>query len=132
MTVSAIFAGLNATRALPRLIGWPMFKRQPCTPTLQSVQHASYPTPYHPLHIRGNAANFEDRTIRVFFYMKIYLNSQRENFFCFVLQIAWLHSHDVQGVYIVNFEPPKLFRISFKEFPFPSEADNNNNNTVTQ
>ena len=50
-----------------------------------------------PLHVRGNAANLEDRTIR-FFYMRIDLNSQKRKFLLFCPP-EWLHSHDVRGVY---------------------------------
>ena len=52
-----------------------------------------------PLHIHGNAANdLEDRTIRIF-NMRIDLNSQKRKFLLFCPP-DWLHSHDVQGVYI--------------------------------
>ena len=44
-----------------------------------------------PLHVRGNAANLEDRTIR-FFYMRIDLNSQKRKFLLFCSP-DWLHSH---------------------------------------
>ena len=53
-----------------------------------------------PLHVCGNAANLEDRTIR-FFYMRIDLNSQKRKFILFCPP-DWLHSHDVQGVYSVG------------------------------
>ena len=46
-----------------------------------------------PLHVCGNAANLEDRTIR-FFY-------RRENFFYFVLQIGCIPTN-VQGVYMLS------------------------------
>ena len=53
-----------------------------------------------PLHVRENAANLEDRTIR-FFYMRIDLNSQKIKCLLFYPP-NWLHSHDVQGVYSVR------------------------------
>ena len=80
---------------------------------------------YKPLAICKNAANLGDRT------MGFFLRENRSQFPEEICPPDWLHSHGVQGVYIVNFEPPKLFRISFKEFPFPSGADNNNNNNNT-
>ena len=47
-----------------------------------------------PLHVRVNAANLEDRTIRLFLYMRIDLNSQKRIFVLFCPP-DWLHSHDV-------------------------------------
>ena len=62
-----------------------------------------------PLHVHGNAANLEDRTIR-FFY-------RSENFFCFVLQIGCIPT-DVQGVYKRVFELQTLYLGSLN----PSES----------
>ena len=46
-----------------------------------------------PSRVGGNAANMEDRTIRLF-YMRIDLNSQKRIFVLFCSP-DWLHSHDV-------------------------------------
>ena len=50
------------------------------------------------MHVRGNAANLENRTIRLF-YMRIDLNSQERKFLLFCPP-DWLYSYDVQGVYL--------------------------------
>ena len=54
--------------------------------------------PIDPLHVRGNAANLGDRTIR-FIYMRIDLKSQKRKLFIWFCPPDWLHSHDVQRVY---------------------------------
>ena len=56
--------------------------------------------PINPLHVRGNAANLEDKTR--YFYMRIDLNSQKRKYLLFCPP-DWLHSYDVQGVYICVF-----------------------------
>ena len=43
--------------------------------------------PIDPLHVRGNAANLEDRTMR-FFTWEWILIPRREHLFCFVLQLG--------------------------------------------
>ena len=61
-----------------------------------------------PLHVHGNAADQEDRTIR-FFNMRIDLNSQKRKFLLFCPPDYWLHSHDVQGVYSIVCDHLLLF-----------------------
>ena len=60
-----------------------------------------------PLHVCGNAANLEYRTIRLFY--------RSENFFCFVLQFGCIPT-DVKGVYILLITDSDLFLTSLLRF----------------